>query len=217
VTDRTIVVATRSSHKLRELLQMLPPLPGLRFSTLEEAGVGYSPEEEEVEAFDTFEENALAKARYFQRRTGGIVLADDSGLCVDALGGAPGVRSKRFSGRDDLSGTPLDLANNERLVRSLAAAPGQPHTARYECVIAIVSPEGREDLFRGTVEGTIVARAAGESGFGYDPHFFHPPLAATFAQLAPEVKNRFSHRFDALQKAVPRLRELASGFLPPPR
>jgi XTP/dITP diphosphohydrolase len=126
-----------------------------------------------------------------------------------ALQGAPGVRSKRFSGRTDLSGADLDHANNEYLRYLLAALPAGHHSAHYVCVIAIVAPDGREDLFRGTVDGVILDEPRGTNGFGYDPLFFVPPLDATLAEVPPDVKNTLSHRARAVSTAVPRLLQLA--------
>ncbi len=204
----TVVVATRSHHKLREIRQLVPPIEGLRLIDLDDAGIPWSPEEETIEAFDTFEENALAKARFFHECSGLAILADDSGLCVDALGGAPGVLSKRFSGRPGLSGQALDDANNHHLLEMLATKDG-PRTARYVCVIAAMAPDGSATMFRGTVEGIITQAPLGEGGFGYDPLFMLPSLDATFGELPAEVKNRLSHRFDAVRQAIPWLESLA--------
>lgn len=209
MSDCTVVVATRSHHKLREIRQLVSAIPGIRLVDLDDAGIAWSPEEETIEAFDSFEENALAKARFFHERCGLAILADDSGLCVDALGGAPGVFSKRFSGRSDLAGQALDDANNLRLLESLAAMDG-PRTARYVCVIAAKAPDGSETIFRGTVEGSITEAPVGEGGFGYDPLFMVPSLGATFGQLPPEEKNCLSHRFDALRQAIPWLESLSA-------
>lgn len=203
-----LVVATRSSHKLAELRQMLPPIASLEILDLTEAGIPESSEEEGIEAFSTFDENALAKARYFCKLSGYAVLADDSGLCVDALGGAPGPFSKRFCRRLDLSGPALDQANNDHLLRELEDTPMPARDAHYVCVIAVVTPDGEESLFRGTVDGRILTRSRGEWGFGYDPLFYVPELEATFAQVGQAEKNKISHRARALQAAVPRLRAL---------
>jgi XTP/dITP diphosphohydrolase len=208
VTQRVIVVATRSDHKLREIRQLVPPIAGIRLVDLGEAGIAWTPEEETIEAFETFEENALAKARFFHERSGLAVMADDSGLCVDALGGAPGVYSKRFSGRTDLLGQALDDANNRHLLESLAGTAAD-RSARYVCVIATIAADGTESLFRGTVEGAIAREPRGDQGFGYDPLFVIPDLGVSFGQLPAETKNAMSHRFDAVRKAVPWLEGLA--------
>jgi XTP/dITP diphosphohydrolase len=206
-----LLVATRSAHKLAELRTMVGHLEGLRLVDLDGAEISPSPQEEEIEAFASFEENALAKARHFSRLTGFPVLADDSGLCVDALRGRPGVFSKRFSGRSDLAGAELDEANNRRLLHELCDVAPADRTARYVCMLALRTPDGREDLFRGTVEGTILHAPRGTGGFGYDPLFFLPSVGATFAEVTPETKNRLSHRGSALIAALPRLRELAAS------
>lgn len=197
-----LVVATRSRHKLREIEEILSGIDGMYLLDLDAAGVAASPAEEEIEAFDTFEENALAKARYFAARTGRLVLADDSGLCVDALGGAPGVRSKRFSGRSDLEGEALDQANNELLLRLLQDVPVARRAAQYVCVVALVDPQGREAAFRGTCQGIILPEPRGRGGFGYDPLFFLPAQRATFGEISALEKNRVSHRSEAVRAAA---------------
>ena len=200
-----LVVATRSAHKLKEIGAILPEIPGLMLRDLDSAGILYSEEEESIEVFDSFEENALAKARYFAARTHRPVLADDSGLCVDALHGAPGVRSKRFAGRSDLEGEALDRANNELLVRSLAGVPAERRTARFVCVVALVDRRGGEVAFEGRCEGLILPEPRGEGGFGYDPLFFVPSRGASFGELDPVEKNRLSHRSRALRAAAEEL------------
>lgn len=209
MSDTTVVVATRNHHKLREIRQLIPPLSGLHLVDPGEAGVEWSPEEESIEVFETFEENALAKARWFHRRTNLPVLADDSGLCVDALDGAPGVYSKRFSGRHDLSGQALDIANNESLLEALANVP-EPRTARYVCVIAFVGRDGTESIHQGVCEGTIARTPDGSGGFGYDPLFVIPHLGATLGRLPASVKNTLSHRQHAVELTVPELRALVA-------
>ena len=169
---------------------------------LRAAGVAESPVEADIESFDTFEENALAKARYFHARTGRPTLADDSGLEVAALGGRPGVHSKRWSGRDDLSGGELDAENNRLLLASLAGAPDRD--ARYVCAAAFADG-GRELVVRGSVEGRITDEPSGSHGFGYDPYFFSTELGRTFGVASIEEKATVSHRaraFRALLKAI---------------
>jgi XTP/dITP diphosphohydrolase len=209
--QRDLVVATRSEHKLREIRELTAAIPEARLLSLSDLAIAPDPREDEIEAFFTFEENALAKARYFAELTKRAVLADDSGLCVDALGGGPGVLSKRFSGRSDLSGDDLDQANNEKLLSDLSDVPADRRTAHYVCVVAFVTPHGAEDLFRGTVDGFILEARRGSGGFGYDPLFFVPDLNATFAEVLPEFKHRLSHRARAIEKAIPRLRGWLSG------
>jgi XTP/dITP diphosphohydrolase len=196
-----VLAATRSADKLREIRQILAPYAGLEVIDLREAGVPESPDEDAVEAFDSFEENALAKARYFASRSPLPVLADDSGLCVDALGGAPGVRSKRFSGRTDLRGAELDRANNALLLERLAGTPDAERTARYVCAAALVLPGGTERVSIGTCEGVILMGPRGDGGFGYDPLFLVPEACATFGELSPGDKDRLSHRGMAVRAA----------------
>src|SRR5206468_2399089 len=158
---------------------------------LDEAGVPPSDVENEVESADTFEENALLKARYFAARAGRPVVADDSGLEVDALDGQPGVRSKRWSGRSDLSGSQLDEANNARLLGALAGLTSR--RARYVCVAAYVNGV-REMTFRGTTYGSILEHPRGSGGFGYDPYFLSDELGISFGEAGVEEKERVSHR-----------------------
>jgi XTP/dITP diphosphohydrolase len=205
LTDPALVVATRSAHKLQEIQQLTTTLPELQLLSLADLSLPEAPEEDQIEIFQTFEENALAKARYFFERTGRPVLADDSGLCVDALEGAPGVRSKRFAGRADLEGIRLDRANNDKLMDSLEGVSPARRTAHYVCVVAFVAPGGHQQLFRGTVDGRILKAPAGSGGFGYDPLFYLPELDATFAQVTQDVKNRLSHRAAAVRLAIPHL------------
>lgn len=198
-----LVVATRSRHKLREIRQILEELAPVELVDLTEAGVPESPEEEGIECFDTFAENALAKARYFAARSGLPTLADDSGLCVDALGGAPGVRSKRYAG---VEGPDTDAANNRRLLGEMEDVPPAERQAHYVCAVAIVH-EGEEHLFEGRFHGEILPEPRGEAGFGYDPLFLVPEYGLSFAQLPAGEKNRISHRSRALHAAAGYLRE----------
>lgn len=208
--SRPLLIATRSAHKLREIREILPPLPGLELLDLDAAGVPFHPDEDGVEAFDTFEENALAKARYFAARSQLPVLSDDSGICVDALDGAPGVHSKRFSGRSDLSGQALDDANNQRLLSRLGDLPPDRRSAHYVCVVALRFPDGREEVFRGRCDGLILPSPRGSGGFGYDPLFYLPERDATFAELPAAEKHLVSHRARALRAAAPALQRLAA-------
>lgn len=194
----TVVLATRSAGKLRELRPIFAAA-GVRVLDLADAGIEETPAEDSIESFDTFEENALAKARYFFERCGGLdVVADDSGLAVDALGGEPGVRSKRWSGRADLGGQRLDDANNERLLERLRDV--EDRRARFICVAAWRGSSG-EAFARGEVAGRIRNDASGSHGFGYDPYFVADELGMTLAEATTEQKRRVSHRgraFDAL-------------------
>lgn len=210
MTER-LLVATRSAHKLREIRQIMEEVGGPAVIDLNEAGVDYDPAEEEIEVHDSFEANAMAKARYFARRSGMTTLADDSGLCVDALGGAPGVRSKRFSGRTDLEGDALDAANNAVLLERLADVPVDRRTAHYVCVAAVVEPDGRERVFAGRCDGKILREPRGNGGFGYDPLFYVPEEGASFGQMDAARKNRISHRARAMRAVAEALRECPEG------
>ena len=184
---------------------MLAPL-GHEVLDLEEAGVAPHEEEGQIESFATFEENALAKGRYYRDRVGGLpVVADDSGLEVAALGGAPGVQSKRWSGREDLSGRALDAANNAKLLGALGGAADR--AARFVCVVAFCSSDG-EVLCRGESAGTILLAPRGTSGFGYDPLFFSPELGKSFAEASAAEKSLVGHRGRALRALVERLPSL---------
>jgi XTP/dITP diphosphohydrolase len=204
--SRPVLVATRSGHKLREIRQILEETGPVELIDLVRAGIPHDPAEEGIEAFDTFRENALAKARWFAEQSGMKTVADDSGICVDALGGAPGVYSKRFSGRPDLEGEALDAANNALLLERLGDLPAEQRAAHYVCVAAIVDPEsGGEVVFRGRCDGVILEAARGEGGFGYDPLFYLPDEGMTFGELDPQRKNRISHRARAFRAAAPAL------------
>ncbi len=206
-SDTRVVLATRSAGKVHELVPLLGAV-GVQVITLADVGLLETPDEDALEVFDTFEANALSKARYFAQRTGAIVLADDSGLAVDALGGRPGVHSKRWSGRTDLHGVALDAANNAFLQEALRMAPVDMHgdaaraapasrRARYVCAAACVWRDGeewREAVVRGETTGTLLTTARGSGGFGYDPYFLSDDLGATFAEVARDAKARVSHR-----------------------
>jgi len=200
---RHVLVATRNPGKLRELAPMLAEA-GFEPVDLAAAGIRESADEDAVEAFETFEENALAKARHFARLAPGLpVLADDSGLAVAALGGAPGVRSKRWSGRTGLRGHDLDRANNERLLAELAGVADP--SAAYVCAAAWVDGE-RELVRRGEVRGRIVTDGRGGEGFGYDPYFWSEELGRTFGESPREAKARVSHRARAVRALLAAVR-----------
>ncbi len=192
------LLATRSLGKLYELRPIFAAA-GIAVTDLDAAGIAEEAEEDALEQFDTFEENALVKARYFHARSGVTAIADDSGLEVLALGGAPGVRTKRWSGRSDLQGRALDLANNEHLLRELTDASDR--SARYVCVAAIVDDSG-EHIFRGETEGKILHQPRGAGGFGYDPLFLSTDLGMTFAEAERQVKERGSHRGRAFARMI---------------
>ena len=209
-TSRELVLATRSAGKLRELEPMLAQ-HGWSAVTLERLGIPAAEEEEALEVFDTFEGNALAKARYFAALTGRVVVADDSGLAVEALDGRPGVHSKRWSG-SALEGAALDAFNNAYLQARLSEAAQAGRTSReaaYVCAAACVWPSG-EVCVVGETRGRLLHEARGTGGFGYDPYFFSHDLQATFAEVDRDRKAVVSHRGRAFRKL---LEELASFFL----
>ncbi|HYJ79383.1 MAG TPA: RdgB/HAM1 family non-canonical purine NTP pyrophosphatase [Longimicrobiaceae bacterium] len=206
--SRRLLVATRNAGKVREIGEILAGIPGLEVVGLAELGVAELPEEDALEEFATFEENALAKARWFARQTGELTLADDSGLCVDALGGAPGVHSRRFAAADEARGLAQDEANNRHLLRLLAGTPAERRTAQYVCAAALADAEGFEEVFVGTCDGVIVEAPRGSGGFGYDPLFYVDGEGMTLGELLPERKHVLSHRGKAVRAAA---RALAAG------
>ncbi len=209
----TLVLATRSAHKAAEIERILAPL-GIHVQTLAELGVQPLEEEDAIEIHDTFRANAAAKAIYFASRLQRPVLADDSGLRVDALGGEPGVRTKRFSGRDDLSGSELDRANNALLLQRLDGVPDERRGARYVCAAVLGWSDGRTLCATGTVTGRIAPTPAGRAGFGYDPLFFVPTLGARFAEVDPAAKDAMSHRARAFRALASALEAAPWSLLP---
>ena len=203
----TIVLASGNSAKLREIRETLGDL-AVRVVALGEL----APVAEPVEDGGTFADNARLKALHYARATGHWCLADDSGLVVDALGGAPGVYSARYS-RDEFDGdvdrATLTAANNARVLRELGPAPRENRTARFVCHLVLADRDGVLLETSGTVEGVITDSPRGEAGFGYDPLFFIPELGMTAAEMTPEQKNAVSHR----GKAVRRFAEILTGFL----
>lgn len=191
----TLVLATRSAGKIREL-RALCAERGVAVATLDDLGVAESAAEDALEVFETFEENARAKARYFARLLPGRwVLAEDSGLVVDALDGAPGVRSKRWTG-SAATGAALDAENNAALLRALDGVVDR--RARYVCVAALVR-DGAERVHEGRAEGRITLAPRGTNGFGYDPYFESEELGCTFAEASPAQKAQVSHRGRAVR------------------
>lgn len=194
-----LLVATRSAGKQREARQLLDGT-GIELLFPADVGLPELPEEDRLELADTFEANAIAKARYFARRSGLPTVADDSGLEVIALGGEPGARSKRWAGA---SGTEreVDLANNAHLLARLAGAPERRRGARYRCVLAfLTSPTAVPVCVEGSCDGRILEEPSGTGGFGYDPLFWSEELGKTFGQASPEEKHRVSHRGRAFMK-----------------
>ena len=198
-----IVIATRSAHKLRELRELLA-LDHADLVSLDELGVDGDP----VEDGETFETNARIKARFAARATGLPALADDSGIEVDALGGRPGVRTRRYAGEDA-----TDEQNNRKLLRALDGLPPERRGARYVCVLAFAEPSAdgaapRIVTGRGTCRGRIAAAPKGSGGFGYDPIFepeFEPPGGRTFGEWSAAAKNEVSHRARAARRMAAKL------------
>jgi XTP/dITP diphosphohydrolase len=200
----SIVLATRNPGKLREIQRVLADLD-VRVTGLDDGGEIPEPAETGV----TFAENARDKALYYARATGRWCLADDSGLVVDALSGAPGVYSARWAAEDcppDAGRDVLDQANNAKLLRELAGVPDEKRTARFVCRLALAVGQTVVIEADGVVEGRIAHEPAGRNGFGYDPLFFVPELGCTTAQLSPERKNRISHRGRAVRQFATRLK-----------
>jgi XTP/dITP diphosphohydrolase len=210
VTGKVFLLATRSAGKLRELHEIFKEF-GLEVTDPGTLGIVETAEEDDLERYETFEENALAKTRYFWAKSGGLsTFGDDSGLCVDALGGEPGVYSKRWSGRLDLAPKALDLANNSKLVARMnearSSAPSQfRDSARYVCVAAFKDAAG-EEARRGEIEGRILREPRGQDGFGYDPYFEAPELGGTFAEASTQNTARNSHRSRAFRALLNALR-----------
>lgn len=193
-----MVLASGNKGKIAEFQRLMEDLAVQVHSMKEYPQIG-----EIVEDGSTFVENALIKARTVCKATGLAALADDSGLMVDALDGAPGIYSARYAGEDH-----NDAANNAKLLRDMEQVAEEDRTARFFCAIALVLPDGREYTVEGTCPGVILRELQGDGGFGYDPLFYITDLDKTFAQLSMEEKNRISHRGNANRKAVEIIRQL---------
>ena len=192
-----LLAATRSAGKQRELRRALETA-GHEIVFPDEAGVFESAAEEALELGETFEANARHKAEYFARRSGLPTVADDSGLEVFSLGGAPGVRSKRWAGAAG-STEAIDEANNAELRRRLLGAEASRRKARYRCVLVLLrAPNGFPEVFEGSCTGTILDEPRGTGGFGYDPWFLSDDLGKTFGEATPHEKAAVSHRGKAL-------------------
>lgn len=198
-----LLVATRSVGKQPELRRLLAPLGA---ELVFPGDLALAPEaiEDTLEVHDTFEANARAKARHFAARSGLPTIADDSGLEVDALDGAPGVHSKRFAGRDGADHE-VTAANNAELLRRLEGVPAVARTARYRCVLVMRDPDGTERVTEGTTEGIILEAPVGAGGFGYDPLFWSADLGKGFGEASREEKALVSHRGRAVRALVRQL------------
>ena len=187
--DTIIVAASRNRHKIEEI-EAITKKFGMRIISRDEAGI---PPVEIEEDGQTFEENSFKKASEIMKLCGQITLADDSGLMVDYLNGAPGVYSARFAGEDG-----NDAKNNEKLLKLMEGVPADKRTAKFVSVITMVYPDGTVLTARGECPGTILTAPAGDGGFGYDPLFVPEGYEKTFAQLTADEKNAISHRAVAL-------------------
>jgi XTP/dITP diphosphohydrolase len=196
-----VLLATRSADKVRELRALFAE-HAIDVVDLAEANLAETEAESDLENATTFEENALAKALYFRRISGLPTVADDSGIEVMALGGAPGVHSKRWSARPDLAGRALDDANNALLLQRLERSADR--RARYVCAAAYCDAEW-QFVERGEVLGDITRVRRGDGGFGYDPYFESAELGRTFGEIAMEEKARVSHRARAFTKLLLRM------------
>jgi XTP/dITP diphosphohydrolase len=210
VSAKRFLLATRSEGKLRELREIFSEF-GLEAVDLATLGIPETARENNLEEFETFEENALAKARYFFELSGGMpTFGDDSGMCVDALNGEPGVYSKRWSGREDLERLELDAANNAKLAGRMRAAraeqgPRFTDAGRYISVAAFKDAVG-EVTRRGEIEGRVLTIPRGTGGFGYDPYFEAPELGGTFAESSIKNTAAGSHRARAFRALIAALR-----------
>ena len=192
-----IILASNNNGKIKEFREIFKEMD-IELVPMKEAGIDVDIEENG----ETFEENSLIKARTVCKLSGCITIADDSGLEVDYLGGQPGVYSARFMGHD----TSYDI-KNKAIIDKLKGVSGKDRSARFVAVIAAVFPDGRELVTRGTMEGIIGQEPLGENGFGYDPILFLPEYNKSSAELAPEEKNKISHRGKALEKMKAALEE----------
>ncbi len=196
----TIVVASANKHKIEEIAKVTESL-GFHVISRDEAGV---PTDFEIqEDGKTFEENSYIKAKAIMDKCGRPTIADDSGLMVEALGGAPGVYSARFAGEDH-----NDKRNNEKLIDLLAHIPYKERRAKFVAVITLLFPDGRKIVARGECPGHIIEKEEGTNGFGYDPLFVPEGYGSTFGMLSPEVKNDISHRARALKLLAEKMKDL---------
>ena len=196
-----LLIATHNLGKVREYRELLVGLP-VETTYLDAAGITLEVEETGA----SFAENALLKATTYAAASGLLTWADDSGLEVDALDGAPGVYSARYAGH-----AASDADRYRKLLNRLAGVPWDRRTARFRCVVAIAAPHGAVSMAEGVCEGIIAFGPAGEHGFGYDQVFFIPEFNCTMAQMDPATKNRISHRARAMQAALPIIQRLFKG------
>lgn len=196
-----LLVATRSPGKAREIRDLFTGLP-FDVTLPTDQLLERLPEEADLERSTSYAENAVAKARYFAARSGLPTVADDSGIEIEALAGAPGPRSARWAGTSG-AGTHVDAANNALLLEKLAGVPEGRRTALYRCVVAfLATPGGAPEIVEATCDGLILTEPRGSGGFGYDPLFFSPELQMTFGEAPPAAKHRVSHRGRAFRALI---------------
>lgn len=199
-----LLVATRSPGKTGEIRELFAGLP-IYVVFPNQLGFERMPEEEDLETSSSYSGNAVAKARHFAQRSGLPTVADDSGLEVDALGGAPGVYSARFAVLNGRAGpgVPIDAANNALLLERLVGVPDEQRTARYRCVVAYLeTPASAPELVEATCEGRILPAPRGDGGFGYDPLFLSDDLGRGFGEVPVAAKHRVSHRGRAFRALI---------------
>lgn len=192
-----ILIATKNQGKVKEISDLVGDLP-IEFVSLTE----FPNAPDVLEDGETFEDNALKKARTLAEATGLTTLADDSGLCVDSLGGRPGVLSARYAGE-----SASDEEKCARILEEMREVPDSERTARFVCVLALVDPRGRQNTFKGVCAGRIIRELRGRRGFGYDPIFLYEEQGLTFAEMDMQSKNRVSHRGRALREFSEFLRQ----------
>lgn len=197
---KKIILASNNKGKIAEVKEILKYM-NVEVISMKEAGLDVDIEENGI----TFEENALIKAEAIMKMTGEITIADDSGLEVDYLNKEPGIYSARYMGHD----TSYDIKNNA-IIQRLDGVKGTDRSARFVCAMAVVFPDGKNIIARGTMEGLIADKPMGENGFGYDPIMYLPEYQKTSAQLSSEEKNKISHRGKALEKLKTQLQEYLS-------
>ena len=203
--SKKLVIATRNAGKIVEFRRILDAISE---GAIDLVGIDQFPEIVDVEETGTtFEENALLKARYTAAMTGLPAISDDSGLCIDALGGSPGIFSARWAGRHG-----NDKANLEKVLDQLKEVRDENRGAHFICSAALVMPDGREKLAEGRFEGTILHRAIGDQGFGYDPIFLPRGMSISAAQLSAEEKDAISHRGKSLRAIAPHVIEMLGGL-----
>lgn len=196
-----LLVATRSPGKTREIREIFAGLPfDVAFPA--DRFLEPLPDEADLERGASYVENAVAKARYFAARAGLPAVADDSGIEVEALGGAPGPRSARWAGGGG-GGTDADAANNALMLEKLAGVPEERRAARYRCVVAfLATPSSVPEIVEATCDGFILTEPRGTGGFGYDPLFYSPELRMSFGEAPPAAKHRVSHRGRAFRALI---------------